>query len=504
MADTLAPHPGSIPARAQDTSGAIAEAVRDVWPDPDGPLSRRTVLLVAAAAAAGAGVPFADAGVGVLLAGVATAAAAASAVPGGVRAVPRLRPDRVALGVLSIALLGVVVLRDAPWLVSLCLLAAGGCGALAVTGTRTFAGAVLSGLTVPVAALRGLPWLRRSLPGMPRSVVTLPLLRVVAGTAVLLATVGGLLAGGDAVFASLLGHVVPQLRLDSFVARGVGAAMVGGFALCAAYAAAAPPRWDTLAPDAGRTASALEWAVPVVALDLLLGGWLLVQVVAAFGGVDRILHERGITYATYAREGFAYLVGVTLVVGAVLVLAARKAPTTSSRLLVRLALGTLCLLTLGVVGCALRRLGLYEHAFGMTRARLFAGVSEAWVGFVVVLGLVAGVRWRSGWLARAVPASAALVMLGLALVDPDAVVARSDVARFERTGAIDTGYLGRLSADAVAALDRLPEPQRSCALASIALRLDEQQGGWVGGNVSRSTARGLLSRRPLRPCSDIR
>ena len=37
--------------------------------------------------------------------------------------------------------------------------------------------------------------------------------------------------------------------------------------------------------------------------------------------------------------------------------------------------------------------------------------------------------------------------------------------RYAETGRIDLDYLRGLSADAVPALDRLPEPLRSCALA---------------------------------------
>jgi hypothetical protein len=63
---------------------------------------------------------------------------------------------------------------------------------------------------------------------------------------------------------------------------------------------------------------------------------------------------------------------------------------------------------------------------------------------------------------------------------------------------VSIAYLAELSADAVHELDRLPEPQRSCALAPGARRLgDTADHGWAGANAARRTARALLAQRPV-------
>lgn len=54
--------------------------------------------------------------------------------------------------------------------------------------------------------------------------------------------------------------------------------------------------------------------------------------------------------------------------------------------------------------------------------------------------------------------------MALTVLDPVGFIAEHDVTRFAETGQIDTEYLSGLSADAVPALARLPEPLRSCAL----------------------------------------
>jgi hypothetical protein len=86
--------------------------------------------------------------------------------------------------------------------------------------------------------------------------------------------------------------------------------------------------------------------------------------------------------------------------------------------------------------------------------------------------------------------SAAVLLLGLGLAGPDAVVARGNVARFEQSGGrdVDLAYLRRLSADAVPALARLPEPQRTCVLRDRA----RDEDPWFAANLARSRARGVL------------
>lgn len=84
---------------------------------------------------------------------------------------------------------------------------------------------------------------------------------------------------------------------------------------------------------------------------------------------------------------------------------------------------------------------------------------------------------------------AVTVLLLLAVLGPDAVAAGYNVDRFERTGSLDVAYLATLSADAVPAVDRLPEPERSCALAGM---LPGAREPWYAFNVSRDRAAPVL------------
>jgi uncharacterized protein DUF4153 len=470
-----------------------AELVR-VWPDHG-----RGTTTAAAAGAAAAGLaaalllPGSAPGLGVVMVGVLVAATALSSARG------RLGPHEMLYGGLATLLLAVVALRDAAWFVSLCLVAAAALASYALSPARTVVGALFGGLSLPLAAVRGLPWasrgLRAHLPAAHRT--WLPALRAVVASVTLVLVFGALFASADAAFAALLPTIDPALlpvRVTSFVA-------VGGLAGCAAFLAAAPPRWDALAVPAGRRVRPLEWVAPIALLDALFGTFVAVQLTVLVGGHDHVLRTAGLTYAEYARSGFGQLVVVTLLTLSVVAAAARWAPrdTAAQRATLRALLGTLCALTLAIVVSALYRLHLYEEAFGFTRLRLFMNAFETWLGVIVGLLMVAGLRLQARWLPRAVVATAAVALLGLAAVNPDAFVARRNVERFEATGKVDPYYLQSLSADAVPAVDRLPEPLRSCALGGIRVA---DQGGLAGWNLGRERARSVLTAHPALPTVD--
>ena len=102
---------------------------------------------------------------------------------------------------------------------------------------------------------------------------------------------------------------------------------------------------------------------------------------------------------------------------------------------------------------------------------------------------------KARWLPRGMVIVSSLAILALTVVRPDALIAERNVERFERTGKVDISYLAGLSPDAVPALARLPEPERSCALVSLRYELIEPDSLWAL-NFARDTARETLSTTP--------
>ncbi len=460
----------------------VDPVLADIWPErrPEG----RPRLLLAALATGllGALVLFdRDLGLGTFLVFAALAATAAAGDPA-------LRKHLPELG-LCLALGSMVFVRDAEWIVVLCVLAAIAVAAATLVDARSIAGLAVAALAVPFAGLRGLSWLQRSLYG-----TRLPwaLVRTIGITAVLALVFGALFASADAVFESWADAVVPDLSLGSLPARLVIFVLITAVALEFAYVAVNPPRATALdlTPKPVRT---FEWLVPVAIVDALFVVFVVAQATVMFGGHDYLRRTTGITYADYVHEGFAQMTVATLLTLLVVGVAARKA-SRADRPRLRIALGLLCVLALVVVGSALYRVHVYEEAYGATRLRLLVTVFEGWLGLLLVLVLVAGIRMRGSWLPRTALVTGAVALLGLAMMNPDAYIADRNVERFTQTGRIDTFYLADLSSDAVPDLAELPAELQPC----VAAAAEHDQDDWLEWNLGRQRAddQRLLSSGP--------
>jgi len=400
---------------------------------------------------AAATVPGDDLGLGAALACAGVAGAVASARP------RRWTAWTVGMAMAALALAGMVAIRDADWLIALDLLAALGLGSLAVAARGEGFGALARGATAVLGRLgAATPFVARSVaraaPAMPARRL-IPALRGLTFGAVLLAVFGGLFASADPAFARLVPDVVPEWDLSlvpgQVLAFGLAVTLSGALVLAGpSYAWArpvGPGRFPTIDlrsahPErARRRLSPVEWGVPLVLLNALFATFVALQAAVLVAGHDRVLATAGLTYAEHAREGFGQLAAAAALTLGVVAISMRLAERGRGHqdLLLRLLLGGLCVATLAILASALHRLGLYEEAFGYTRARVVGHAFALWLGGVFVLLLVAGAAHGASWLPRATVALSALALLGLNAVNPDGLVAAGNVERFERTGHLD-------------------------------------------------------------------
>ncbi|WP_246459140.1 DUF4153 domain-containing protein [Streptomyces himalayensis] len=423
----------------------------------------------------------------------------------------RPRPWTVAWAVGGLALLLVPALRDADLPSFLAVVSALALGSLALHGSRTWPGVLLGPFGVFTSLLTGVSWGWRGL--RDRTGGSRGNLGSVVGVAVvtagLLLVFGALFASADAAFADVLGDLMPDVSVADGPWRLLLLALGVVGALAAAHTAAAPLHWDRIEVAPGRARGRVEWALPLIVLNVLFAAFNAVQLAVLFGGYDAVLKKTGLTYAAYARQGFWQLLIATLLTLLVIVFALRWAPrgTPGDRGLVRGVLGTLCVLTLVVVASAVRRMDMYVEAYGLTRLRISVVAVELWLGLVILLIMAAGV-WGARRLPRVVAASAAAGVLAFGLLSPDGLIAERNVQRYEDTGKFDLEYARGLSADAVPALDQLEEPLRSCVLQSIAEDLRDDDGPWYATSWSQARARRILDDRPLtdnwETCNQIR
>ncbi|WP_443070374.1 DUF4153 domain-containing protein [Streptomyces sp. QHH-9511] len=412
----------------------------------------------------------------------------------------RPRPWTLVWAAGGLALLAVPALRDAGWPTFLAIVSALVLTAFALHGGGGWPSILFGPIGLIDSLGSGTTWAWRGLRDRADGSRGRwgPAVRTTGVAVVLLVVFGALFAGADAAFADLLGALIPDLSLDQTPWR-LSFFLLGLFgAIAVARTAAAPLRWDRMVIPPGRARARWEWALPLIVLNLLFAAFNAVQLGVLFGGYDKVLAETGLTYSEYARQGFWQLLTATLLTLVVIGLALRWAPRADARdrTLVRAVLGTLCVLTLVVVASALRRMDLYVDAYGLTRLRVSVAAMEIWLGVVILLIMAAGIL-GARLLPRALAVSAAVAVVAFGVVSPDALVAERNVERYDRLGKIDLPYLEGLSADAVPALDRLPEPQRSCALLDIEARLRGDDGGWYATSWSEARARAILADRGI-------
>jgi two-component system sensor histidine kinase BaeS len=399
-------------------------------------------------------------------------------------------PHRGERGTLAIAGLALVlatisVLRDAEWIVVLCLLAGALVMTVGITRARTVTGFVLAALSWPLAGLRSLPWIGESLNAFGAGNRVAPAIRTAAWSVLAVAVFGVLFASADPVLAAWLRTLLPEWSFTRLVLRGFITVAVGAAVLAAAYLAVNPPRIEGAAGEAGRgrqTQFRYEWLAPVLFVNAVFIAFLLAQATVVFGGHGYLRRTTGLTYAEYVHQGFGQLTVATALMLVVVSATARKASRESvaDRAWLRGSLGLLCALTLVVVASALYRVQVYQEAYGFTRLRLLVDVFEGWLGFVVLSVMIAGVSLRGSWLPRVALLSGAATLAALALVNPDGLIARHNIERHQQTGKIDWYYLGSLSDDALPEIARLPAEDLACL--DLPLRAeDDELWSWNWG-----------------------
>lgn len=216
-----------------------------------------------------------------------------------------------------------------------------------------------------------------------------------------------LLASDDAVFARLL---VPDVSPGPVFGHVL---LVGLFSLGALLivAAAGADTDDDVAP--GRFGAVEVFTMLILAAGVV-GLFVISQLVALTATGERLLASSGLTPAEYARSGFFQLCWATAVLIAFLGLVrALAGPGVMGQLGVRLLAGWVPFLALGLVAVCLRRMALYDQAFGLTMLRLAVVVVTIWLGILLILIAVRNLRPSSdpSWVLGASAATALALIL---------------------------------------------------------------------------------------------
>ncbi|HEY4218485.1 MAG TPA: DUF4173 domain-containing protein [Gemmatimonadaceae bacterium] len=337
------------------------------------------------------------------------------------------------------------------------------------------------------------------------------IIRPTALAAIVLIVFGTLLRSADPIFASLL--ALPDINLGTVIAHTVFIGFVGW--IVAGWARAA------LRPTDSNPHAAFDFPFALGSADItaMLGALivLFVAFVAAqlgwfFGGEQFLRARTGLTAASYARSGFFQTVWAVLLVIPVLV--GSRAILAPDRTLARrhtmLSLPIVALLGATIVSAVLR-LKLYVHFYGLTTDRLYPLVFLAWIAIVLAWMCVTVLRNDPRAFAAGAVISGLAALMALNIMNPDALVARVDVARTasETPGAapIDLVHLASLSGDAAplaarAVIAAPPTADGRCAAARTLVRQwgvgarmrtrDDRPASWRWWNAGEQYAEGSM------------
>ncbi len=328
--------------------------------------------------------------------------------------------------------------------------------------------------------------------------------RGVALAVPLLAAFGALLAAADAVFARLLGEV---LRIDvwalaSHLVVAFAFAWVAGGALRGTLLMRPTRnRWSDL-PRAPRL-GIIEVGVALGLLDALFLAFVAVQIRYLFGGARYLSSLPALTYAEYARQGFFQLVAVAALAIPLLLAAhwlLRRESARDERAYRALA-AVMAVLLAVMMASAVRRMLLYTSEYGLSELRVYTLAFMGWLALVLAWFSATVLTGRRERFAFGAMAAGVAVVAVLNVANPDALIARVNLARAAATGRFDATFAATLSADAtpalVAGLPALDAAQRATLVSALAHRWRRiEEAGWRPWSLSRASAVRALERGP--------
>jgi hypothetical protein len=309
------------------------------------------------------------------------------------------------------------------------------------------------------------------------------------------------------VFAVLLAHADPVFG-SFFTFPDVDVGLVLSHVVVAGFFAWVVAGWlrrSFLArPDAGSPSTPLPLTLGVAdvtlafgALNVLFAAFVVVQVGWLFGGEALVLRTTGLSYAEYARRGFFELTCVASLLLPVLLGAQALIPSSDARALRfyrRLAMPLVMLLGAIIVSAG-ARMRLYVQYYGISTDRLYATAFMTWLAIVFVWLAFTVLRSRPRSFAAGMVVSGFVVLFTLNVLNPDALVARENLARGSagHTGAAgaDLRYLAWLGGDAVPVLvSALTAPEIAVDSTGRAIRCaaaNQLLDRWAGENGEQMT-----------------
>lgn len=233
----------------------------------------------------------------------------------------------------------------------------------------------------------------------------------------------------------------------------------------------------------------------------LFGVFIIFQISYLFGGMINITNS-DFTYAEYARKGFWELLVVSLAVLAILLAIDSYTERIQNRLKWFVVPSMIIVFEVIImIISAFKRLMLYQSTYGLTTLRLYVAAFIILLGviFVMVIGKLL-YKKVNNWFWTGLLSSVISFIVIMNLINPDFIIAKNQVQRFDETGKVDSLYLSGLSADALPVLiDFYPQLNSEdkaifdTTFNEMKIDFEQKSKNWQSYNVSRASAFNLLN-----------
>lgn len=257
------------------------------------------------------------------------------------------------------------------------------------------------------------------------------------------------------------------------------------------------PEWQPPAPKnrEAKSLGVIEVTVMLGLLNALFLAFVWVQFRYFFGGSEAATAVPGLTLAEYTRRGFFELVTVAALVLPLLLVVhwlLRKEQPLHEQIFRGLA-GTLIALLFVIMISAVQRMWLYQSQYGLTELRFYSTAFMGWLAVVFVWFSLTVLQGKRDHFAFGMLVSGIATAVLLNVVNPDAVIVRTNIDREGAAASLDANYVTSLSADAVptlfAVLPTLTEEKRRAVVDQLLLRWSPPTtSDWRTWNWSRSRA----------------
>ena len=246
---------------------------------------------------------------------------------------------------------------------------------------------------------------------------------------------------------------------------------------------------------------ATERLILITSIAVLFYLFLAVQLSYFFGNLPQVSGS-GMTFAEYARRGFAELTVVATASVILILVSERFGKDDARQASIRIATVALIIAVVLLLISAFNRVLLYEQAYGFTTARLYAQCYMIVVAIALLtLGTVIVRRTSGNSLFRITLCAATLIFIVLIYWNHESWIAGKNIDRLATTGRLDVAYLARdLSPNAVPLLVQrlpsLPEPSKSELVRALTSHYSTHgrmfDRPWYEWNLRRNAAREAL------------